>query len=86
MRNDNYGAIVTVRLNSVDKVREFVIKANKFDSEVDGIRGRYICDAKSILSILAFDLNQSLDVGIISDDKEEIEKFKEEMKELECSD
>lgn len=82
MRNDNYGAVVTVRLDSVDKVREFVIRANKFDSEVDGIRGRYICDAKSILSILAFDLNQSLDVGIISDDAEEIERFKKEMGEL----
>lgn len=85
MRNDNYGAVVTVRLDSVDKVREFVIKANKFDSEVDGIRGRYICDAKSILSILAFDLNQSLDVGIITDSADEIERFKEEMEELESN-
>lgn len=84
MKN-NYGAVVTVRLNSVDKVREFVIKANKFDSEIDGIRGRYICDAKSILSILAFDLNQSLDVGIITDDTDEIEKFKKEMEELESN-
>ena len=79
---DNYGAVVTVRLNSVDKVREFVIKVNKFDSEIDGIRGRYICDAKSIMSILTFDLNQSLDVGIITDDVEEIERFKKEMGEL----
>ena len=84
MKN-NYGAIVTVRLNSVDKVREFVIKANKFDSEIDGIRGRYICDAKSILSILAFDLNQSLDVGIITDSADEIERFKDEMEELESN-
>ena len=84
MKN-NYGAVVTVRLNSVDKVREFVIKANKFDSEIDGIRGRYICDAKSILSILAFDLNQSLDVGIITDGADEIERFKEEMEELESN-
>ena len=84
MKN-NYGSVVTVRLNSVDKVREFVIKANKFDSEIDGIRGRYICDAKSILSILAFDLNQSLDVGIITDSADEIERFKEEMEELESN-
>lgn len=82
MRNDNYGAVVTVRINSIDKVRDFVIKASKFDSEIDGIRGRYICDAKSIMSIMAYDLNQSLDVGIITDDAEEIERFKKEMGEL----
>ena len=86
MKNDNYGAVVTVRINSIDKVRDFVIKTSKFNSEIDGIRGRYICDAKSIMSIMAYDLNQTLDVGIISDDNEEIERFKEEMKELECSD
>ena len=81
MKN-NYGAVVTVRLNSVDKVRNFVIKTSKFNSEIDGIRGRYICDAKSIMSVMAYDLNQPLDVGIITDDAEEIERFKKEMGEL----
>ena len=46
----------TIRLKSVNDVKDFVGIVNNFDYEVDLISGRYIVDAKSIMGIFSLDL------------------------------
>ena len=68
---------VTVNLNEIDKVKKFVNEISKFESDVDIISGRHICDAKSLMSIFSFDLSKPVDIQIISSNDEEVERFNE---------
>lgn len=69
-------------LNSLSKVKEFTNEANKFNSDIDIIRDRYVIDAKSVLGIYTIDLTKPVTVIINSDDKAEIERFNEKMEQF----
>ena len=43
---------VQISLNSIDKVKSFVNDISKFDFDFDLVSGRYVIDAKSIISSL----------------------------------
>ena len=73
---------VTVNLNEVAKVNKFVNEVAKFESDIDIISGRYVCDGKSLLAIFSYDLSEPVDIEIHSDSKEEIRKFNEVMEEF----
>ena len=73
---------VTVNLNEIDKVKKFVNEISKFESDVDIISGRHICDAKSLMSIFSFDLSKPVDIQIISSNDEEVERFNEVLEEF----
>lgn len=68
-----------LNLNTLDKVRDFTNEANKFNSDIDIIRDRYVIDAKSVLGIYTIDLTKPVTVKINSDDKAEIARFNEKM-------
>ena len=55
---------VKISLNSIDKVKSFVIDLTKFDSDFDLISGRYVIDAKSIMGIFSLDLSKPIDLHI----------------------
>ncbi len=59
---------VTICLNSIDKVKNFVNDVTKFDSDFDLISGRYVIDAKSIMGIFSLDLSKSIDLNIHAED------------------
>lgn len=69
-------------LNTLSKVKEFTNEANKFNSDIDIIRDRYVIDAKSVLGIYTIDLTKPVTVIINSDDKAEIERFNEKMEQF----
>lgn len=71
---------ITIYLNDFVKAQNFLKDVEKFNSDVDMIRGRYIIDAKSTIGIFTFDLSKPIDVEIHSDDEEEIKRFNEVMK------
>ena len=73
---------VTVNLNSIIKVNKFVNEMSKFESDIDIISGRYICDAKSVLAVFSYDLSKTVDVQIHSDSIKEIIRFNEILKEF----
>lgn len=52
----------TIKLRSVDDVREFVRIAERCDSDVTARRGRTMLDAKSIVGIMGMDLRNGFDV------------------------
>lgn len=73
---------LTIVLNEVAKANKFVNETVKFESDIDIISGRYICDAKSLLAIFSYDLSKPVNVEIHSDNEEEIRRFNEVMEEF----
>ena len=57
-----------IKLDSVEKVKEFVKITNKIPSDMDLIVGRYIIDAKSIMGIFSLDLSKPIDLNIHAED------------------
>ena len=70
---------VKISLNSIDKVKSFVIENTKYDYDFDLVSGRYVIDAKSIMGIFSLDLSKSIDLNIHADDNE-IDKILETLK------
>ena len=58
---------VTITLNSIDKVKNFVNDITRFRSDFDLVSGRYVIDAKSIMGIFSLDLSKSIDLNIHAD-------------------
>ena len=70
---------IHVKINSIDRVKEFVKDTESFSSDIDAILGRYVIDAKSILGIFSLDLTKDILVRIKSEDRKEILHFYEVM-------
>ncbi len=73
---------LTINLNDISKVKNFINKVLQIDSDIDAIRGNYIIDAKSMIGLFTLDLSKPIDVEIHSDDEHEIKKFNEIMSEF----
>lgn len=54
-----------IRLDSVDKVQDFVKCLEKYHAEMDLISGRQEVDGKSLLGIFSLDLTKPLKVRIL---------------------
>lgn len=55
---------VTIRLNTINDVKQFVNTVCKCDYDVDLISGRYAVDAKSIMGIFSLDISKPIDLNI----------------------
>ena len=75
---------LTIRLNEISKANKFANETVKFDSDIDIISGRYICDSKSVMGVLSYDLSKPVDIMIHSDNYEEVERFNEVLEEFKC--
>ncbi len=71
---------VSVNLNDSTLIKAFVNIINKYPFDLDLRSGRYLVDAKSILGIFSLDLSKPIDLEILSDDADEINKLLEEIK------
>lgn len=49
-----------VKLNSIEKVKEFVTAISKNEGHFEFVVGNYVVDAKSIMGIFSLDLTQAL--------------------------
>ena len=63
---------LTIKLNSIDKVKEFVRIITNFDNDFDLRSGRYTVDAKSILGIFSLDLSKPIELDVYG--KENLEE------------
>ena len=72
-------AVVTVLLESINDVKDFVNTVTRFNFEVDLVSGRYAVDAKSIMGIFSLDLAKPIQMNIHADDPSEflaaVDKF-----------
>ena len=55
---------VTISLQAINDVKEFVNIVMRFDFDVDLVSGRYVIDAKSIMGIFSLDLSKPIDLNI----------------------
>ena len=58
----------TIKLSSIEAVRNFVDVVRKYDCDIDLSSGRYIIDAKSIMGIFSLDLMNPVKLTVHSDD------------------
>ena len=71
-----------IKLNTIEKVKDFVSRISTFDCDVDVLYRRYILDAKSIMALLSADLTEPLKVVIHTDDYDELKRFFEIMEDF----
>ena len=76
---------VTIKLDTINKVKDFVETVSKYDEEVIIKSHRYEINAKSIMGVFSLNLLEPVIVCLYSDNKniqnkfiKEIEKFMEE--------
>ena len=70
---------LTIKLDTISDVKNFVNIVSKYDFEVDLVSGRYAVDAKSIMGFFALDLAKPVKMEIYSDD---CDAFLEQVKEF----
>lgn len=63
---------LTIKLSTVEEVKDFVNTLTRLDAIVDVGHGRYIVDAKSIMGIFSLDLSKNLNLWIRSGDTDKI--------------
>ena len=64
-----------IKLNNIEKVKDFVNQVSTFECDVDVLYRRYILDAKSIMALLSTDLTEPLKVVIHTDNYDELKRF-----------
>lgn len=69
-----------VKLNSVEKVKNFIKETLNLGYDVGITSGRYVIDGKSIMGIFSLDLSKELNVICDSDNVDEVDSFKETIK------
>lgn len=57
-----------IRLDSVEKVKEFVNNIQSCEGEIDLISGRYEVDGKSLLGVFSLDLTKPIEVRVQKND------------------
>ena len=71
-----------IKLNTIEKVKDFVSRVTSFECDVDVLYRRYILDGKSIMALLSVDLMNPLKVVIHTDDYDELKRFYEMMEDF----
>ncbi len=71
---------LTIKLSTVEQIRSFINKVERYSFTVDLKSGRYLVDAKSIMGIFSLDLLQP--ITLIAETDENDTKFLEDMKEF----
>ena len=71
-----------IRLNSIEKVKDFVNRVSTFNCDVDIIYGRYVIDGTSIMGIFSLDLTNPVTAMIHTDNYEELKRFFEMMEDF----
>lgn len=62
----------SIRLSTIEDVRNFVNTVSKYDVDVDLSTGRYVVDAKSLMGIFSLDLLKPIDLTVHSDDAQDL--------------
>ena len=57
-----------------EEIREFVNTVSKYDFDMDMRKGRVVVDAKSLLGIMHLGLNSVMELKMLSDDCEELQR------------
>lgn len=64
-----------VKVNTIEKVKEFVILNSKQKFDIEIVSGRYIVDAKSIMGLFSLDCSKSIKVIAHSENTPEYREY-----------
>lgn len=67
---------VKVKMRNIEDVMDFTKDMSKMASDVDIVKDKYCCDAKSLLSLYSVNLREPFQIVLNSDDLSEIAFFK----------
>ena len=68
---------ITVKLDSIEKIRNFVSAITMVDGDFDLVSERFVVDAKSIMGIFSLDLSKPLRLDIHNEAA--VEQVKEQL-------
>lgn len=68
---------VKVRIDTVDKVKDFSSIVSKANMDCELVQGVRIIDAKSIMGIFSLDLSKPIELRINSDDRGIVDRIKD---------
>lgn len=66
----------TIKIETLEKAKEFVTECCKYDENIDVVSGRYVINAKSLLGLLSIDIINPVKVIFHSDNEEKINGFR----------
>lgn len=69
---------MTIRLDSIKKVKEFVEITNHYEGKIEISSGTYTVDGKSIMGIFSLELRKNLSMEI--EERRELSSFMKELK------
>ncbi len=58
---------ISVKLNTMDDIKNFVFILNEFPGDVDVSSAQYVVDGKSILGVFSLDLDKALTVTFLGE-------------------
>jgi phosphotransferase system HPr-like phosphotransfer protein len=64
-----YMRSMTIKLDSIDKVKKFVNLTNRFEGDIDLVSNRYVVDAKSIMGIFSLNLSEALTLKVYNENE-----------------
>ena len=64
-----------IKLETIEKVKDFVNAVRIIDGDVDVSSRQYVVDGKSIMGILSLDLSSPLDISIHTENEEQAENI-----------
>ena len=67
---------VKINLNNTNKIKDFVNASRSFESDINVRNERTLIDGKSVLGLFDLDLSRNVYADLISDDENEIFRFK----------
>lgn len=68
---------IKIKFTYVEDIQKFVYIANGVNFDVDVSKGRYVVDGKSLLGLFTFDLSESLNLTLHTDDEKMVKLFSE---------
>lgn len=72
-----------VKFKNIDCLTNFARVVSKFDFDIDIISGRYVIDAKSIMSLFTLDITRDIKMNVILDSLDpRLSEFKKQIKEF----
>ncbi len=69
----------TIKLDSIEAVKEFVALANACAFDIDLVSGRYAIDGKSIMGIFSLNLDKAVK-AVVHSDGADAEEFLDDIK------
>ena len=67
---------VKINLNNTNNIKDFVNATRSFESDINVRNERTLIDGKSVLGLFDLDLSRNVYADLISDDENEIFRFK----------